>query len=534
MLTLSETHRKNTHEKDKNDRDHTRQVYAERRSRYTTAVEQLANEKAAVRLGGIYTLVSLVDEWLADETLEQEEQQKEGQVIINNLCSYIRSPFLIAEKVEAYEARNDFNLLQEYEGAFSSEEYSPQLQALYERYKDSGSFKNFQDITANYAELREEQDVRRAIFVEISKRSSTLTENEKGEVTPTSGTWSVFEFDFSRAPIFYPLNNLTIEKAFFSFARFYNEPNFIKTIFIQNADFSWATFNGKAKFNGSRFIQKATFNETTFNEVADFSDQEDERSTFGGKASFKRAKFTHAADFKRVNFIQEASFRNAVFAQKANFFKTAFRQYTDFQKVNFEQGATFFEAKFLGKDDKHYANFYDATFKNCVDFHKVFFKEKANFRGAKFEMGAEFYNSSFGKKANFHKATFRKKEADFSHATFYGYADFSKTTFTQEASFGSAEFFQHVNFWQAYFTIYKPTFARENSKARFSVCVDQKKYNFMVREDSQPILLGTAELNGVSRRIPVGTVLFDPDSGDTSQPAKLLDKSTDCEEDKPQ
>ena len=91
-----------------------------------------------------------------------------------------------------------------------------------------------------------------------------------------------------------------------------------------------------------------------------------------------------------------------------------------------------------------------------------------------------------------------------------------------------------MNFWQAYFAIYKPTFARENSKARFSVCVDQKNYNFMVREDSQPIPLGAAELNGVSRRIPVGTVLFDPSSGDTSQAAKPLDKSTDSEEDKPE
>ena len=89
--------KKNEQDAEKNERDHNRQVYAERRSRYTKAVEQLADEKATVRLGGIYTLVGLIDEWLADETLNSEERQKEGQVIINNLCSYIRSPFLIAE-----------------------------------------------------------------------------------------------------------------------------------------------------------------------------------------------------------------------------------------------------------------------------------------------------------------------------------------------------------------------------------------------------------------------------------------------------
>ena len=109
VITLGENHRKNTLEKTKNDRDHTRQVHAEirqvhaeRRSRYTTAVEQLSSDKASIRLGGVYTLVGLVDEWLADEkTIPNiEERRKEGQVIINNLCAYIRSPLPLAERAE--------------------------------------------------------------------------------------------------------------------------------------------------------------------------------------------------------------------------------------------------------------------------------------------------------------------------------------------------------------------------------------------------------------------------------------------------
>ena len=90
--------KKNEQDAEKNERDHIRQVYAERRSRYTKAVEQLASEKAAVRLGGIYTLVGLADEWIADDSLTKDKQNEEGQVIINNLCSYIRSPFPLAEK----------------------------------------------------------------------------------------------------------------------------------------------------------------------------------------------------------------------------------------------------------------------------------------------------------------------------------------------------------------------------------------------------------------------------------------------------
>ena len=65
---------------------------AERREQYTKAVEQLGNANAPVRLGGVYTLVSLVDEWLREENVEYNERVAEGQVIINILCAYIRSP----------------------------------------------------------------------------------------------------------------------------------------------------------------------------------------------------------------------------------------------------------------------------------------------------------------------------------------------------------------------------------------------------------------------------------------------------------
>ena len=38
------------------------------------AVEQLGNASAPVRLGGVYTLVSLVDEWLREENIEYNER----------------------------------------------------------------------------------------------------------------------------------------------------------------------------------------------------------------------------------------------------------------------------------------------------------------------------------------------------------------------------------------------------------------------------------------------------------------------------
>ena len=66
ILTLLQTNWKNQIDRrkveddiKKNKNDHDRQVHAERRTRYTKAIEQLADDKAAIRLGGMYTLVGL-------------------------------------------------------------------------------------------------------------------------------------------------------------------------------------------------------------------------------------------------------------------------------------------------------------------------------------------------------------------------------------------------------------------------------------------------------------------------------------------
>jgi hypothetical protein len=261
--------KKNEQDAEKNERDHIRQVYAERRSRYTKAVEQLADEKATVRLGGIYTLVGLVDEWLADESLEQEEQQKEGQVIINSLCSYIRSPFHLALKAEMFEGDSEPD---NYEGDFP---------------KDQAAF-------------HEEQDVRRSIFIEMSKRSSTVIfdDNDKLiEIIP--GTWSNFDVNFSRAPIFYPLNEIAIEKGDFSDTRFYTDAKFFDSYFIGTANFNETVFTNTADFSTAIFTDTVHFNEAIFANAAEFNG-----AFFTGNAFFAGATFTSNTDFRSSVFTQ--------------------------------------------------------------------------------------------------------------------------------------------------------------------------------------------------------------------------------------
>ena len=461
VLFLGEFHRMNAQKKLK----HPQRVHAERRTRYSKAVEHLAYPNPAVRASAISTLAGLVDEWLVDEQLSVEARQKEGQVIVNALCAYVRSPFARAFKAEAFES-------------------------------DAPPANYAGDFATDLAAFRGEQDVRRSIFVEMSKRSSTLAENEKGEVAVVPGAWSGFEFDFSRAVVFYPLDGLTIE----------------------NADFSAARFCNGSDFSGATFVGTADFSRATFGEIAGFGD-----ATFAGDANFSHATFTQNADFGGASFVQSAHFDSVKFMQKAHFGGVKFTQDTNFSGAAFIQNASFGGVNFAQN-----ADFSWAVFAQNAHFVGAVFSQIADFNGATFTQDARFSETAFAQVARFKWATFTQT-ADFSEATFAQGADFSEATFEADAEFYGASFMGVADFCDVSFVKSPPLFAIEDAdsgemrRARFaalstaSEAAGQEAHNFTVYEGSQPIPLGTAGLNGVGYRIPVGTVLFDPASWDERQ-----------------
>lgn len=460
-LFLGEFHRLNAQKKLK----HPQRVHAERRTRYSKAVEQLAYPNPAVRASAISTLAGLVDEWLADEQLSVEARQKEGQVVVNALCAYVRSPFSRAFKTEAFES-------------------------------DAPPANYAGDFATDLAAFRGEQDVRRSIFVEMSKRSSTLAENEKGEVAVVPGAWSGFEFDFSRAVVFYPLDGLTIE----------------------NADFSAAKFCNGSDFSGAAFVGTVDFSRAAFGEIAGFGD-----ATFAGDANFSHATFTHSADFGGASFIQSAHFDGVKFMQKAHFGGVEFTRDTNFTGVAFIQNASFGGVNFARN-----ADFCWAVFAQNAHFIGAVFGQIADFSGATFTQNARFSETAFAQVARFKWATFTQT-ADFSEAAFTQGADFSESTFEADAEFYGASFMGAADFCDVSFVKSPPLFAVEDAdsgevrRARFaalsagSETAGQEAHNFAVYEDSQPIPLGTARMDGVEYRIPVGAVLFDPVSWDERQ-----------------
>ena len=383
VITLGETHRKNNLEKDKNDQDHIRQVHAERRNRYTKAIEYIFNENISSRLSGVYTLASLADEWLSDEkTLHnKEERRKEGQVIINTLCSYIRSSFILSSKAELL-AKDETP--RNYEGGE-------------------------QQFIKDQTKFREEKELRLTILEAIKTRLNER--NRYGFQTFSKCSWSDFDYDFSNAHFFYPIG--------FTDSYFGASSKFAGATFTENADFSEAEFTN-ADFIRATFTQDAKFSGGKFTRIANFSEAE------FTNANFSEAEFTNA-NFSEAEFTQNANFSKAEFTQNANFSKAEFTK----------------DAKFSGAEFTN-ANFSEAAFTQNANFSGAAFTQNANFSEAAFTQNAKFSGAAFTQNANFSGAAFTQN-ANFSWGKFTN-ADFLRATFTQDANFLGASFENIPNF----------------------------------------------------------------------------------------
>ena len=371
--TIAKEREKIEVDKAKNEQDHIRQVHTERRNRYTTAIEQLSNDKASIRLGGVYTLVGLVDEWLADEIAipNIEERRKEGQVIINNLCAYIRSPFLLAERAVQLDEPYAKDLQKDFDGN------KEKLEA------DKQTFKQHK------AALEEERQIRLSIIKEI--REHLYNDREPG-------SWSGFDYNFSNAHFFYLTD--------FSDSLFDTSSNFTQATFTEDSDFSGAIFT-EASFSGAEFTKNAGFFRAEFAKHTDFTEV-----TFIGNATFSEVKFAQSANFSKAKLTEDADFSGAEFTEDANFSETIFTK-ASFSRAKFTQnanlsGAEFTKANFSWAEFTGYANLSGAKFTQNANFYEAKFTEASFFR-AEFTQDANFSGAKFTQNVSFSGATFRSK-----------------------------------------------------------------------------------------------------------------------------
>ena len=515
---------------------------AGRHERYTHALEQFLDGQPAVRLGGVYTLANLADEWLADASLPEQVRREEAQTIIDALTGCIRTPYPLAQKRQILEADE------------APEGYAG-------------------DFTHDQEALREEQLVRRTVFMELSRRLASITESAEKDnresqhsVPPISPMWADLRFDFGGAPIFYPLRQLHFQNAGFASATFYGQ-----------ADFSGSTFHGDTSFSAAQFMADASFHGANFNDWVGFS-----AAHFAGAAEFGEARFADAASFATVTFTGEVDFSDVVFSAAADFGVASFEADADFSRLNTAGIASFTAITFGGKaiftastfhDEAHFAAsvfnrpavfskslfggtarfagiatkqsamFRGTSFAGAADFSGATFTQYEDFGGARFDGDATFSRASFialprtsyedmdfPQRANFDKVTFAQ-DADFSKATFTAFVGFRRVTFAGAASFNGTSFEgayfpgvtfgQRADFRQTSFMYVKPSFEDLEERlqtARFSAQADPQDYLFEARPESpHGFSCGAAELLNRTFILPVGAVLYDPDSWDEEQ-----------------
>ncbi|MGI5292954.1 pentapeptide repeat-containing protein [Nonomuraea polychroma] len=327
---------------------HTTHDAAERRvtELYTKAVEQLGNDQAPVRLGGLYAL-----ERLGEHTPALQ------QTIVDVMGAYLRMPY-----------------------APPSENAAPADPAV-PRAAVAG-------VSAPVAgrDPQEEREVRLTAL-------RILTAHLRYEPAPSRRWWRPRPADLN--PRHWPDIRLDLTGAVlfdFDFDRCrVGDARFTRATFIGDARLEGATFTGSAHFDKVTFADGVWFEESAFTGWTTFSDATFttnawfEAVTFDRDAQFADATFgSIGASFGRAIFNGDAGFGRATFAGDALFGKATFTNRAWFDKVTFGRDAWFEEAMFLGG-----ASFGKVTFAGDAGFKGATGLEAADLRDVRVTPAAE-------------------------------------------------------------------------------------------------------------------------------------------------
>ena len=376
----------------------------ERRERYTKAVEQLGNASAPVRMGGVYTLIGLADEWLLDENLDYAEKVREGQVIVNNLCAYIRSPFILASHYDELSEDN------------------PSLDGIY---KD-----NQQTFYTDKAEFTSEADIRLSIIKEIHSRLQSTDIN-------TPGAWSDFEYDFSGSTFFYPIdltNSYYAKPVNFSGSTYQDDADFESSTYQSRADFSDSIYRCWADFRSSTYQSEANFSGSTYQDGATFNG-----STYTGWANFNCSTYREGAYFNYSTYRGEVYFNSSIYREGAYFNSSTYHGWTDFNYSTYQSEVYFNDSTYQGK-----ADFSDSTYREGAYFSSSTYQNKVYFSDSTYEGKAEFIGSTYQDKTRFSDSTYRDG-ADFNSSTYQNEVYFSSSTYRGRADFGNSIYQEEAN-----------------------------------------------------------------------------------------
>jgi uncharacterized protein YjbI with pentapeptide repeats len=265
---------------------------------FAKAVDHLGNDKAAVRLGGLYGLERLA-----------HNNEEYRQTIVDVICAYLRMP----------------------DPGTTDDERHVRIAA--------------QRVLFPRLSVGSRIDLFGATLIDLDATSCVFAGVDFTRAVFTGGT----RFD----------DAMFADSAVFTDATFDGDASLLRTRWRTAADLQGVTFRGASIFDEATFERRVSFGgearflgETAFR-GARFADSSlFDRVAFSGKVSFRGAAFDGNVSFEHATFGGETSFKDASFADMAMFRRTSFKGagsfenarfggYTGFERSEFADGITF-------------------------------------------------------------------------------------------------------------------------------------------------------------------------------------------------
>ncbi|WP_324803592.1 pentapeptide repeat-containing protein [Stackebrandtia sp.] len=355
-LASRREHRQRQREADDARRDATERRITELR---IEAVAQLGSDKAAVRIGGLHNLERL-----------GEEYPRLRQIILNELCAYLRMPFVMPA--------------------------------------EDGS---------DNAYARVEREVR-LTAQRIIERHVRLDDPHRWEHGGVNFAGAVLErVDFRGADLGH---------ANFSRATFYGDL-LMRQAHFTSAKFNGAVFHGAVHLRGAKVLGGAWFNNATVHGAflargAVFQGTTRFRETyFTASVSFRGATFGSSAMFSHVTFEGDVNLNSVRFLGPLDLYRTRFLSIVQCDRMDARSDARFGRTEFRGATRlqgatfRMVARFENSVFPSDTRFHNVRFYGHAVFAGTTFLDQAEFDGSYFHHSADFSTTHFAHADAFAGH-----------------------------------------------------------------------------------------------------------------------
>jgi hypothetical protein len=205
---------------------------------YTRAVEQLGHEQAPVRLGALYSLVSLA-----------QDNPPRRQTVVDVLCAYLRMPY--TPPPDHGEPTADGH-------SDTPVEVTRHATANVPRHDPA-------------QELQVRQTAQRLLAGHLRPSDISPEDAQRIKASPKETFWPGIGLDLTGATLVdFDLRDISVMGASFTKATFSGVTPFARATFSGDAWFDEATFSGPTGFDGATFSRGAFFTGATFSKGASF------------------------------------------------------------------------------------------------------------------------------------------------------------------------------------------------------------------------------------------------------------------------